>query len=74
MKRTFPLFLVFIFGILGIIPFIIPHPIVQNLDESIRNDILKILVAFALVLGLGSLLKVWIKSNAKERTGSTHGF
>jgi uncharacterized membrane protein len=67
MKRTFPLFLVFIFGILGIIPFIIPHPIVQNLDESIRNDVLKILVAFALVLGLGSLLKVHMDKIKRKR-------
>lgn len=67
MKRTFPLILVLIFGILGIIPFIIPHPIVQNLDESIRNDILKILVAFALVLGLGSLLKVHMDKIKRKR-------
>ncbi len=60
MKRTFPLILVFVFGILGIIPFIMPHPIVQNVDETIRNDFLKILAAFALVLGLGSLIRVHI--------------
>jgi uncharacterized membrane protein len=58
MKRTLPLILVFVFGILGIIPFIIPHPIVQNADEYLRNNLLKILAAFALVLGLGSLLRV----------------
>jgi hypothetical protein len=58
MKRTFPLILVFIFGILGIIPFIVPHPAVQGTDESIRNDLMRIIIAFALVLGLGSLLKV----------------
>lgn len=58
MKKKIPLFLVFVFGILGIIPFLIPHPIVQNSDEYIRNDILRILAAFALVLALGSLLKV----------------
>jgi uncharacterized membrane protein len=60
MKRNFPLLLVFIFGLLGIIPFIIPHPVVQNVDEYVRNNLLKILAAFALVLGLGSLLRVHI--------------
>jgi hypothetical protein len=58
MKRKFPLALVFIFGILGFIPFIIPHEIVQSSDEFLRNNFLKILAAFALILGLGSLLKV----------------
>jgi uncharacterized membrane protein len=58
MKKRIALVLVFVFGILGIIPFLIPHPIVQNSDEYIRNDILRILAAFALVLALGSLLKV----------------
>uniref|UniRef100_A0A7C4XFS3 Uncharacterized protein n=1 Tax=candidate division WOR-3 bacterium TaxID=2052148 RepID=A0A7C4XFS3_UNCW3 len=58
MQRTFPLILCFIFGILGIIPFIVPHPVVQHTDEFLRNDLLRILAAFALVLGLGSLLRV----------------
>jgi uncharacterized membrane protein len=58
MKRTFPLMLCFLFGVFGIIPFLIPHPIVQNFDEYVRNDILRILAAFALVLALGSLLRV----------------
>ena len=58
MKKTFPLMLVVIFGVLGIIPFLIPHPVIQNTDQFVRNDFLKILYAFALVLGLGSLLKV----------------
>ncbi|MEO0161456.1 MAG: hypothetical protein ABIL39_06110 [candidate division WOR-3 bacterium] len=58
MTRTLPLILVFIFGILGIIPFVVPHPVVQNSDEFLRNDLLRILAAFALVLGLGSLLRV----------------
>jgi len=67
MKRTFPLILVFIFGILGIIPFLVPHPVVQNGDEFLRNEFLRILAAFALVLGLGSLLKVHIDKIKKKR-------
>lgn len=58
MKRKFPLALVLIFGLLGFIPFIVPHEIVQTSDEFLRNNFLKILAAFALILGLGSLLKV----------------
>lgn len=67
MKRTVPLILVFVFGILGIIPFLIPHPIVQNTDEFVRSDFLKILYAFALVLGLGSLLKVHFDKIKRKR-------
>lgn len=58
MKRTFPLLLVLVFGILGIIPFLIPHPVVQDTDNFIRNDFLRVVSAFALALGIGSLLKV----------------
>lgn len=67
MKRTFPLILVTIFGIFGIIPFIIPHPIVQNTDNFLRNELLKILMAFALILGLGSLLKVHTDKIRRKR-------
>ena len=67
MQRTFPLVLVFVFGILGILPFIIPHPVVQNTNDFLLNVFLKILLAFALVLGLGSLLKVHMDKIKRKR-------
>ncbi len=67
MKRGLPLFLVFIFGIAGTITFLMPHPIVQSSDEFIRNEFLRILAAFALVLGLGSLLKVHMDKIKRKR-------
>jgi len=60
MKRTLPLILLMIFGGFGILPFFIPHPKIQNIDSFLRNDLLLILYAFALVLGLGSLLHVHV--------------
>ena len=67
MKKRFPLLLVFLFGVLGIIPFIIPHPVVQNTDDFVRNNLLRILAAFALVLGLGSLLRVHMDKIRRKR-------
>lgn len=58
MKKTFPLILLMAFGIFGVFTFFLPHPAVQQTDEFIRNDLLRIIAAFALVLGLGSLLRV----------------
>jgi hypothetical protein len=58
MKRKFPLLLVFVFGILGIIPYYVPHATYQNFDNAMRNDFLRILSAFAIILGLVSLLRV----------------
>lgn len=67
MERRFPLMLVFVFGILGILPFVIPHPVVQNTNDFLLNVFLKILLAFALVLGLGSLLKVHMDRIKRHR-------
>jgi hypothetical protein len=58
MKRKFPLLLVFVFGILGIIPYYVPHVTYQSFDNAMRNDFLRILSAFAIILGLVSLLRV----------------
>lgn len=58
MKRKFPLLLVLIFGIMGILPYYIPHGAYQGFDNSLRNDFIRILSAFAIILGLVSLLRV----------------
>jgi hypothetical protein len=58
MKRRFPLVLVFIFGILGIIPYFVPHGGYQDFDNTLRNDFIRILSAFAIILGLVSLIRV----------------
>ncbi|MBE0432474.1 hypothetical protein IBX73_03290 [candidate division WOR-3 bacterium] len=58
MKRRFPLLLVFIMGILGIIPYFVPHGAYQNFDNGLRNDFIRILSAFAIILGLVSLMRV----------------
>ncbi|UCF70492.1 MAG: hypothetical protein JSW49_09895 [candidate division WOR-3 bacterium] len=58
MKRRFPLMLVFILGILGIMPYFVPHGGYQNFDNALRNDFIRILSAFAIILGLVSLMRV----------------
>ena len=67
MKKRFPLLLVLIFGIVGIVPFYSQHPIIQNTEEFIRNDLIRIIAAFALILGLGSLLKVHLDKIGRRR-------
>ncbi|MCX7785225.1 MAG: hypothetical protein N2201_03215 [candidate division WOR-3 bacterium] len=57
MKVRFPLFLVLITGILGALPFLIPHSIAQNFDNEFRNSVLRIIGAFSLVLGVGSIVR-----------------
>lgn len=57
MKLRLPLILVLITGILGALPFIIPHSIAQNFDNEFRNSILRIIAAFSLVLGVGSIIR-----------------
>ena len=67
MKKTIPLTLIFIAGALGVISFVIPHPSYQVYDEWIRNDLLRVLSAFAVVLALGSLLRVHFDKIRRKR-------
>lgn len=67
MKKTIPLILIFIAGFLGVISFVIPHPSYQVYDEWIRNDLLRVLSAFAVVLALGSLLRVHFDKIRRKR-------
>jgi hypothetical protein len=57
MKRTLPLILVLVFGIIGILTYFLPHRIVQDYDSLFRNNTIRIISSFGLVLGLSSLLR-----------------
>ena len=57
MKRRLPLLLVLVLGIFGATAFVIPHPAVQTVDTTIRNDVVRIITAFSLVLGVGSIIR-----------------
>ena len=66
MKRRIPLVIVLVLGIFGAVAFMIPHPVVRNVDEVFRNDILRIITAFSLVLGVGSIVRHhWVKIKRK---------
>jgi len=67
MKKTIPLTLIFIAGLLGVISFVIPHPSYQVYDEWIRNDLLRVLSAFAVVLALGSLFRMHFDKIRRKR-------
>ncbi len=57
MKKRLPLILVLVTGIFGAVTYFIPHHSIQAADESMRNDVMRIIAAFSLVLGLGSILQ-----------------
>jgi len=56
-QRRIPLILVLVTGIFGALTFFIPHRTVQAADESMRNDVQRIITAFSLVLGVGSIVQ-----------------
>lgn len=57
MQKRLPLALVVLTGIFGAVVFFIPHHAVQAANGSMLNDVLRIIAAFSLVLGVGSILQ-----------------
>ena len=56
MKTKFPLTLMIIMGVLGFTSWFIPHPVGEDLNSYLRDTLLRIISAFALILGLGNLI------------------
>ncbi len=67
MKRRLPLILVLVFGIAGILTYFLPHRVVQDTDSLFRNNALRIIAAFGLVLGLSSLVRHHSQKIARRR-------
>jgi hypothetical protein len=57
MQRRIPLILVLLTGIFGAVAFFVPHGSIRAVDEVMRNDVQRILAAFSLVLGVGSIIQ-----------------
>ncbi len=57
MKKRLPLIIVLVFGFFAVIAFMVPHPIIQSIDTSVRNNVIRIITAFSLVLGIGSIIR-----------------
>jgi hypothetical protein len=57
MERRLPLLLVLVVGLFAAVAAFVPHHIVRSTDEVLRNDALRILTAFSLVLGVGSIIR-----------------
>lgn len=67
MKKSIPLFLVFLVGILMIVQFFIPHPISVAFYRGFLNWFTA-MVLFALIIGIGTLLhRHWDKIRKKKQ-------
>ncbi len=49
--------IVLITGIFGAVAFFVPYPAIRSADEIMRNDVQRIIAAFSLVLGVGSIVQ-----------------
>lgn len=56
MRDKLPLVLLIILGVIGLSDRFIPHPAAEALNTYLRNTLLRIISAFALILGLGNLI------------------
>ncbi|KQC13052.1 MAG: hypothetical protein APR63_01450 [Desulfuromonas sp. SDB] len=68
-KRTLPLLVVFVLGIAMMIQYFIPHPISQSFKEGADNWI-RIIGAFAIVLGLASFFHVHTRKIMRKNKDS----
>ncbi len=66
MKTKLPLTLMIIMAILGLTGYFMPHPTVDTLNTYLRNTLLRIISAFALILGLGNLIQHHVKRIEKK--------
>ena len=71
LRRTLPLIIAFVIGIIGILVYYIPHSAAQNLEQELATwD--RIVAAFALLLGIYSLMR--LHSSRVRRQNASWGY
>ena len=73
LKRTLPLLIVFLLGLVMMIQYFIPHPISQSFKIG-AEEWIRIISAFALVLGLASFFHVHIRKIMRKNKISIFSF
>lgn len=73
LRRTLPLIIAFAVGIMGILVFYIPHSGAQSLEQELTKwD--RIVAAFALVLGIYSLMRLHWNRVRRQQAGWAYSF
>ncbi len=68
MRRKIPLTIAFVFGIVMIIQFFIPHPVSRDFYQTML-DWRIIVIAFTYILAVSSLIRIHINKVRREKTG-----
>ena len=73
LRRTLPLIIAFVLGMIGILVFYIPHSGAQALEQELTKwD--RIVAAFALALGIYSLMRLHWNRVRRQQAGWAYSF
>lgn len=68
MKKEIPLIITFVIGIIYIITFFVPHPVIASASGTLRQWFM-VIAAFALILGMSSIALVHLEKISRKREG-----
>jgi len=74
MKDKLPLILLIIVGFIGLTDRFIPHPASEHFNAYLRDTLLRIISAFALILGLGNLILRHVDKIHRKATDWPHSY
>lgn len=74
MKDKLPLILLIVVGFLGLTDRFLPHPTPEHFNQYLRDTLLRIISAFALILGLGNLILRHMNRIRKKSTDWHHSY
>ncbi len=74
MRDKLPLALLIILGLFGLTDRFLPHPIAEGFNQYLRDTLLRIISAFALILGLGNLILRHTKKIQKKEEHWQHSW
>jgi hypothetical protein len=74
MKEKLPLILMIIAGIFGLTDRFLPHPVAEDFNAYMRDTLLRIISAFALILGLGNLILRHVTKIRRKGEGWRHSY